>query len=244
MLRLRGRPFFHLLRRPIYRWRRFLLFRFHWNLFEKPFSGQMDQLRPLKKWGVIPRIGETPSLFIAPEVLGRIKDLLKQREVGPFVALAPSAAYPLKRWPREYFEELMKRMPSFSFVLLGGPEDTFLEEMAVKGNEGLGPARVFNLAGKLSLEESAAVVFYSRALVANDTGVMHMAEQLGRPCVALMGPAPFGFPSKKSTRILERDLSCRPCSKHGQGPCVNPEYQKCLRTILPVEVKRALEDLL
>jgi ADP-heptose:LPS heptosyltransferase len=63
-----------------------------------------------------------------------------------------------------------------------------------------------------------------------------VGEQLGKPTVALMGPAPFGFPSRPSTKIMELNLSCRPCSKHGQGPCVNKIYHQCLVDITPDQV--------
>ncbi len=102
------------------------------------------------------------------------------------------------------------------------------------------PGRVINLAGQLSLSESACVVAHAQALVSNDTGLMHVAEQLGKPCLALMGPAPFGFPSRPATEIFQIPLACRPCSKHGQGPCVNVELQKCMRDIQPGAVAQSL----
>ena len=241
MLRARFKSF-KFIRRPIYRFKRFLLFRFRINWFEQPFSGQRDQLRPLQKWGVKSEIPLRPGLFIPTSVVSHVKSKLFElglSDLSPsFVALAPSAAYPLKRWPKENFEELIAMSENQKFVLLGGPEDLFLEEIKIKF-----PERVFNLAGQLSLLESAAAVSLSRVLVSNDTGIMHMAEQLNHPCVALMGPAPFGHPSKPSTKILERDLWCRPCSKHGQGPCVNKEFQKCLRDISALEVKSRISEV-
>ena len=36
--------------RPMMRFKRFLLIRFQINLFEKPFSGQRDLIKPLEKW--------------------------------------------------------------------------------------------------------------------------------------------------------------------------------------------------
>ncbi|HAG91355.1 MAG TPA: glycosyltransferase family 9 protein [Bdellovibrionales bacterium] len=236
MLRLRG-CFFKFLRRPIYRFRRFLLFRFRINLFEQPFSGQKDQIRPLKKWGYSTEIPTPPHLFLSKELIQKTK----QNHLShwpQFTALAPSAAYPLKRWPLDHWKDLIRNSSEEKFVLLGGPEDSFLEDLEKEF-----PSQVLNLAGKLDLMESAAVVHLSRALVSNDTGVMHMAEQLGHPCVALMGPAPFGYPSMPSTRVLERNLKCRPCSKHGQGPCVNKEFQKCLRDIPYTEVQSSLKEM-
>lgn len=222
------------LRRSIYRWRRFLLFRFRVNKFPKPFSGQFALLEPLAKWGLPVTAPAVPQLFLAKS---------SQRALPPnfssFVALAPSAAFALKRWPLEYWKELIDRFPDTKFAVLGGPEDVFLKELT-EGRED----RVVNLAGKLSLLESAEVVAASQALIANDTGLMHVAEQTGKPCLALMGPAPFGFPSRPRTTIFERELWCRPCSKHGQGPCVNKEFHKCMRDIRPAEVAEGLRRIL
>ncbi len=222
------------LRRSIYRWRRFLLFRFRKNYFPKPFSGQFALLEPLAEWGLSVGAPPPPQLFLSAEPSARVRELVPQ---GDFVALAPSAAFELKRWPVSHWKELISLCPETRFVVLGGPEDKFLAELEV-------PGRVWNLAGKLSLGESAQAIALSRALVSNDTGLMHVAEQIGKPCLALMGPAPFGFPSRERTTIFELNLPCRPCSKHGQGPCVNPEFQQCLRGIAPSRVAQSLRSVL
>lgn len=224
------------LRRSLYRWKRFLLFRFHRNYFPKPFSGQFALLEPLQKWGLTTAAPPVPQMFIDPTGVARARGMIPYEN---FIALAPSAALPLKRWPIEHWQELIRLLPQAKFAVLGGAEDLFLKELATRH-----PGRVVNLAGQLSLSESAGAVALSQALISNDTGLMHVAEQIGKPCVALMGPAPFGFPSRPRTRIMELDLACRPCSKHGQGPCVNPEFQKCLRAISPIEVADALKGLL
>ena len=232
-----GRFRFHFLRRSIRRFKRMMLFRFRINLFRMPFSGQRDLLEPLKEWGLNEEAPTTPQIFIAKDIVDKTKTKYSFLQ-KPYVALAPSAAFPLKRWPLEYWLELVKKFPNENFVILGGPEDTFLTAFESLGD------RVLNLAGKLSLSESAAVVMSSKALVSNDTGLMHVAEQSGTKAIALMGPAPFGFPSRPNTKILELNLSCRPCSKHGQGPCVNPEFHKCLKGISPEQVSGVLKGML
>lgn len=101
----------------------------------------------------------------------------------------------------------------------------------------MAPERTLNLAGACSLQVSAAVVAESKFLISNDTGLLHVAEQLGTPAIALMGPAPFGFPSRPATSVMEIDLPCRPCSKHGQGPCINKvKFHQCLVDITPSQV--------
>lgn len=227
------------LRRSIYRWRRFLLFRFRINRFPKPFSGQFALLEPLAKWGLDSTLPAPPQLFLQQKIMAdKVRQFWPQSWIE-FVALAPSAAFELKRWPIEYWADLIQQMANTRFVILGGPEDGFLAELVKAA-----PDRVVNLAGRLNLLESSYVVAQAKALIANDTGLMHVAEQIGKPCLALMGPAPFGYPSRAATQIFELELSCRPCSKHGQGPCVNKEFHKCLRGISPSWVAQELKRTL
>ncbi len=223
-----------LLRRSIKRWKRFLLFTCRINQFEQPFSGQRDLLEPLKSWHIPNIPPPAPQLFLPHFIKQEGKK--RAHDLHPFIALAPSAAFPLKRWPLSHWKELIQKVLTtqikINFVVLGGKEDHFLKEL-----EELNPQRVVNFAGQLSYLESAAMIAESELLIANDTGLLHVGEQLGHSTIALMGPAPFGFPCRReTTKIMELDLSCRPCSKHGQGPCRNAQFQWCLVGITPDKV--------
>ena len=240
---LKGRKF---LRRPAYRWKRFFLFQLRINLYPQPFTGQMALLEPLKKWGVPFKLPPAPQIFFSSHAIGEAQNSIndfannKTSATANLIALAPSASYQLKRWPPEYWKELIAQNPQWKFLLLGGPEDHFIEEIA-----NISPQRTLNMAGKLSLEESSAALGLCQALISNDTGLMHVAEQRGMKCIALMGPTPFGYPSRSTTVIKEKKLACRPCTKHGQGPCVNKDfYHECLAGITPFEVSQDLRNLL
>lgn len=215
------------------RWKRFLLFQFRWNLFQMPFSGQRDLLEALQKVTCSVDLPPTPQLFLKKETQ------LPIQLPEEFVALAPSSAHPLKKWPVEYWHQLIQKNPHLFFVFLGGKEDLFIQDMQKQH-----PQNTLNCAGLLSMMESAQVVRKSKLLITNDTGPLHIAEQLGHPAFALMGPAPFGFPSRPSTKVFERNLPCRPCSKHGQKPCTNPVFHECLRDISAEEVHQELRKFL
>lgn len=215
------------------RWKRFLLFQFRINQFQQPFSGQRDLLQPLRQWGLSEELPPSPQIAINPQAMKKAKDLLQRKNIdlSKLVVFAPSAAYELKRWPKEHFKKLIELLPGKEIVCVGGTQDEFIAEF-----EAVAPERVHNFAGKTSLQETAALISLARYIVSNDTGSLHLAEQLGKPTAALMGPAPFGFPSRSSTDIFQIDLACRPCSKHGQGPCINQVYQKCMVAIEPTAV--------
>lgn len=218
--------------RPMMRFKRFLLINFQINKFEKPFSGQRDLIKPLETWKMPFKLPPTPQLFLDKS--------LQKKTLVPFqnyVVVAPSASYELKRWPIENWNRLIKENPETTFVILAGADDSFTVVLNENKN-------AFNLTGKTDLLNSAAIIEKAALVVSNDTGLLHFAEQLGRPAIALMGPAPFGFPSRPKTLILERNLKCRPCSKHGQGPCRNPNFQECLRSITAEEVSGHMRRIL
>ncbi len=224
------------LRKSQKRWKRLLLFRLRVNTFQMPFSGQRDLLEPLQAWGLSMELPPAPQMLLPKELIEKVrKDLQSVLSRGPFLALAPSAAHLLKRWPVAHFQKLLSLAKDWQFVCLGGQEDSFIEQLVQ-----IDPSRIFSFAGKFSLQESAAAVSLSHGLLTNDTGLLHVAEQMGKKAVAMMGPAPFGFPSRDTTRVLEIQLSCRPCSKHGQGPCVNEKFQRCLVDITPEQVHQEL----
>ena len=228
------------LRKSQYRLKRILLFRFRINLYPKPFTLQRALLEPLQKWGIPLEPPQAPVLGLPRALEIEVKQKMRFADPSkPTVVVGASASYVLKRWPVKNFIDLVKLRKDLNFVLLGGAEDLFIRE--ITENESV---HCKSLAGQLDYAESCAAVFWADAVLSNDTGVMHAAEQLDKPCVALMGPAPFGVPCRSQTLILERDLSCRPCSKHGQGPCTNSVYQKCLVDISVLEVSEALNRAL
>lgn len=228
------------LRKPKFRWKRFQLFYLRKNTFLQPFSGQRDLLEPLKAWGLSEELPNPPQILINDKAMEKVKVWLKSRLfTSPYVVLCPSASYELKRWPLTYWQKLINLNPDQNFLVLGGPADRFIEEL-VETRKG----QVLTSVGELSLLESVAAIALSQAVISNDTGLLHAAEQLGKKSIALMGPAPFGFPSRSTTLILEMNLPCRPCSKHGQGPCRNKNYQQCLADIKPEFVSAQLQRVL
>ncbi len=219
------------LKRPIHRLNRWLLVKFKINRMAPDWTAQKDLLAPLESWGLPTQIPPAPQLILDIISIDVVTKELEKYKLTKFIALCPSAAYELKRWPLKNWAQLITFLPNHDFVILGGPQDKFLTELV-----SVDPNRVYNFSGRLSLLESAALIERADLTVTNDTGLLHVAEQLGKPTIALMGPAHFGRPSRISTTILEKTLPCRPCSKHGQGPCTNPNYQQCLTLITPEEV--------
>ena len=93
-----------------------------------------------------------------------------------------------KRWPVEYWAELVRRLTSDGFVVgfTGSQADQPAVE-AVIAAANLPPESSFSLCGKLSLGELATALRKARLLVTVDTGVLHIASALNANTVALHG---------------------------------------------------------
>lgn len=117
----------------------------------------------------------------------------------------------------------MQLQDKHKFVLLGGPEDTFLDELRQ-----VAPERILNLAGKDQPSRKCGSDPAGKGACSNDTGLLHVGEQLGLPTVALMGPAPFGF----TLQTQHADFTARPCLSPLQqarpGPLREPRIPKVL----------------
>ena len=78
------------------------------------------------------------------------------------------------------------------------------------------------------------------AMVAGDTGLLHLAAAVGLPVVGLFGPTTSadGFWCHEGV-ALELPLTCRPCSRFGGARCPMGEHL-CMRGI---EVERVIQVL-
>lgn len=154
----------------------------------------------------------------------------------PYIVLAPSASFLYKRWPIKKFVELAQRLiekTEHHLVILAGPEDKFCEVF----NEVSSP-RLHNLQGKTSLKESMSILSGSVLCVGNDSGMNHIAEAYGVPCLTLFGPTDpkFGFaPHGSKSTFLSRELFCKPCSTTGKTPCYR-DHHYCMEMISVEEV--------
>lgn len=160
------------------------------------------------------------------------------------IALAPGAGYFTKRWPAEYFAEMAARFTKhysdFTLVILGGPQDAEAGRIITNAVAG---GKVIDLTGRCSLLASAVFIKRSRLLVANDSGLMHIAEAVGTPVLMLAGSTTreLGFfPQRSNSRALENQtLACRPCSHLGHHACPVGHF-RCMRELTPA---RALAEL-
>jgi heptosyltransferase-2 len=154
---------------------------------------------------------------------------------APRLGCIPGAARgSSKQWPEAHFVELIRRVLKESdarIVLLGTAIDEALCARLVRAAESTD--RVVNLAGATPLKTFASVLSLLTAVVANDSGGMHLAAATGTPVFALYGmtdPAKTG-PLGPHTQVLQKsERRCRDI------PRVSPEAEAALASIRPEEV--------
>ena len=226
--RLVRRPFF--IRRSKERWKRWLLFNLRINTFPKPYSAMHSYLKPLSAW----KMWDTNSSLPLPN----FKTLrLENNPIDPIIIAAPSAAWDLKKWPENYWSELIGSMKNKMFILVGGPNDDLCQRIHLQN-----PQNSKNMAGQLSWEETFKLISKSQLTLSADTGTLHMADYLGVPALAILGPTAFGHPSRNSTSTIEVNINCRPCTKDGNSKCQQKTYKACLVNITPSMVKNKISQ--
>jgi heptosyltransferase-2 len=206
-----------------------------------------DAERQLALADVFPRRGaeDAPRLHLAvtPEAAAAAAAILPAGD-GPLVGLAPGSVWATKRWTPEGFAAVAAALADQGArcVLLGAPSDVTLAE-AIRARSG---GRATVLAGRTDVATLVAVVDRLAVLVANDSAPMHVACARGVPVVAVFcatTPAQGYGPYGPSARVVDVDLACRPCGRHG-GPSCPRGTEDCMRLVEPAAVLAAVRDAL
>lgn len=161
--------------------------------------------------------------LIRPELYPSADDykIAKDNATSYYYCLAPGSVWPTKRLPESKWKELIHHLlKRGEVILIGGPDDYELCENIKNAFS----ENVNNLAGKLSLLESAALMGGAMMNFVNDSGPLHIASAMNAPTRAFFCstiPA-FGFgPLADDSRTIEtkKPLDCRPCTFHGRKKC-------------------------
>lgn len=164
------------------------------------------------------------------------------RANGRRVFLAPGSVWGTKRWTTHGYTDLARQLVARGdeVVLVGsGAEARVCAEIAaaVPG--------VIDRAGQTSLSQLVDELATGVALVCNDSGAMHAAAAAGLPTVAIFGPTTLdlGFrPWNDQAVVVQRELECRPCGKHGPRKCPIGTHA-CMEEISAADVLAALDKL-
>jgi lipopolysaccharide heptosyltransferase II len=174
---------------------------------------------------LVPTPIRRPRLFPSKEDLNSIQIY---QELS-YYCLAPTSVWFTKQAPQEIWLELIDKLSQTKnkIFLLGASSDrTYLDEI-VKNTRS---AQVVNLAGQLSLLQSAALMAGAKHNYVNDSGPLHLASATNAPVSAFFcSTVPeFGFgPLSDHSDVIEvKNLDCKPCGLHGHRSCPKGHF-KC-----------------
>ena len=157
------------------------------------------------------------------------------------IGLAPGAAYGrAKRWGTEPFARLAAQLArqGHHICVTGSAKDRPSGEIIAQA----APGQATNLCGKTTLDQAIDLVQGFKAVVCNDSGLMHIAAAVDTPVVGVYGPtSPDTHPPLARVRaICSARTLCSPCHRR---TCPYGHHA-CMTRIRPEHVGQAVLDLL
>jgi len=187
-----------------------------------------------------------PEIIIDEEKKNKVSDFLIANKIDTeFIAVAPGSVWKTKRYPKEYFCEVIKSLvaKNETVVLIGGENDKLLcDDISDNLND-----KVKNLAGKFSITETIHLLRGAKLLLTNDSAPTHMGMCVDIPVLTIYcSTVPdFGFyPYNSKSKFLSYDkLECKPCGIHGYRECPVKTFD-CGYKLLPDVILEEVEKIL
>ena len=161
-----------------------------------------------------------------------------RNDPGNVLAVCLGTKMPAKDWEEPNWEALLAclaaDLPGWGLVIVGASDEA--DRASRCGAQWKGP--VFNLCGRGTPRESAAVLRHARAFISHDSGPMHLAAAVGVPCVAIFAarnlPGQW-YPYGKRIEILYHKTECFGCNLE----ICEVERKRCILSISMEEVRDA-----
>lgn len=191
--------------------------------------------------------GLQPEFTINIDSIDKIRKIINSNEKYIIFHLFASGSHKNKKeWPESSWIELAQRLigEDYKIILTGGKQDRDLANAIVEKINGIAGPKCISLSGKLSLEETAALIKEVGIIVTVNTGIMHLAATVDSYIIALHGPTSplrWGPVSEKSV-ILTPRIKCDHLLSLGfeKHQCVVDHG--CISTIEVNDVYKALKN--
>ncbi len=193
----------------------------------------------------LPRNAQQPPDYQRPKLSGN--PLSREAVIEKFgltltdkiLVLCPGAEYgPSKRWPADYFANVAqaKIQQGWQVWLLGSDK----EKVSADSINQLTHQGCKDFIGQTSLAEAVDLMSLANTVVANDSGLMHLAAALDKRVIAIYGSTPPGFapPLCPNAQTVSLNLACSPCRKRvcPLYPVGHEDHTKCLTGIKPEHI--------
>lgn len=188
---------------------------------------------------------DTLETWIPDEILQKMGSFV-QNTTQPKVVLHATSTNPAKCWPVSHFVMLAEQLASTyqaSLYFLGTAAEKDIYDNLITALPQSVQAACSNLCGQTTVLESLALLKQMDLVVANDSGMVHMAAACNTPLVCLFGPMDpnqWRPLSQNATILVNESLPCRPCRM--KITCNN--LYPCLTEITPETVLDACKTYL
>lgn len=181
-----------------------------------------------------------PKLYPSRHNFAKVSQFKTKR----FITISPGSLWFTKEFPVERWAEFVSRLDDeLTVYFLGsGKEREKIDQITSNSDH----PNSLNLAGKLTLLESAALMRDAWMNYTNDSAPMHLASAMDAPVAAIFcSTVPeFGFgPLSHASHIIQTSekLACRPCGLHGKRECPKKHF-KCAKTIAIEKLLQCLKN--
>jgi len=170
---------------------------------------------------------------IPPDASRFAAQILQPLADKPIIVLGIGSNHPLRSWDSNLWRttvELLLNNSECSVVIVGGAGDREASNIV---SDGWGE-RCLNICGETDLVQLAAVIDRCDLFIGHDTGPMHIAAMLDKPCLGIylaMASAWETAPYRNGAVSIEPNVDCHPCSE--QGDCTDPI---CHQAISPFSI--------
>ena len=143
-----------------------------------------------------------------------------------YIVIAPASVWFTKQIPKHKVIELIKKQ-TLQICLIGAPNDKDYCQSIINESKA---KNIVNLAGKLSLLDSALLIKNAKMSYVNDSAPLHLASAMNANVIAFFCSTipDFGFgPLSDDFKIIQinKNLKCRPCGLHGFKQCPKNNFE-------------------
>jgi heptosyltransferase-2 len=188
---------------------------------------------------------DRPNLHLPGPAVEAALVALQLQPQGYYV-FAPGAEYgSAKRWPASHFAVLAEQL-TLPVVLLGSGKEADLCAGIAHTVNSVRPGHCLDWSGRTSLDQALATISAGKAMVSNDSGLMHVAAAFDVPQVAIFGSSsPLHTPPLnplahvvwlKNDALYQPPLDCAPCFRR-ECPL---GHTRCLVDVQPDDVLQLL----
>lgn len=208
-----------------------------------------ENVRLLEFFGIKLKRTQIPEMLVmlSTEEIKKAQNYLNQfptPRIGIHTGSSTFKNHRYRRWPKEYFLEVINNLSNYQFFLFGTDEEKIENDFIFKNHlyDNVTIVKTKNI------RETAAIIKGLDLFVSNDSGLMHLSAAVGTKTIGIFGPTnpvwvkPWG----KQNAVVKAEIPCAPCFVYSPKPLVCKNYHKwaCLKKLDPQIVLHTIEKVL